>query len=77
MDEGYQGIDKANRIGCLASLAPALLAFVFLDLGRVLGDPAPGTEGAWWREVPFLAPTASIAVATYFIVRFWISRRQK
>lgn len=69
MSDGYQGLRAKDRIGCLLTAIAGLLAFVFLDFGRVFGDPAPGTEDAWWREVPFFVPTLIVAATTFLVVR--------
>ena len=68
MDDGYQGLDKDLRGGCLAAAAAGLLALV-VDFGRFFGDPAPGTESFWWRQIPVFVPTLVITISTFLIVR--------
>jgi len=60
----------------LLTAIAGLIAFVFLDFARVFGDPAPGTEDAWWREVPFFVPTLITATTTFLVARF-VSKRSK
>jgi len=69
MSDGYQGLGSEERNGCLAAAIAGIVTFVILDLGRVLGDPAPGTEDAWWRHIPFFVPTLIVVSVTFFIVR--------
>ena len=76
MSDGYQGLVSEDRNGCLLAAIAGLLAFVFLDVARVFGDPAPGTEDAWWREVPFFIPTLIVAVTTFLVARL-VSKRSK
>lgn len=48
---------------------------MFLDLGRLIGDPEPGTEDLWWRHVPLLMPTLVTVTAAFFISRALIRDR--
>ena len=68
MDDGYRGLDRKNRAGCLIAGGVGLL-MLFFDLGRFVGDPAPGTEDLWWRHVPVLIPTFALVAAAFFITR--------
>lgn len=70
MNDGYQGLGTKDRNGCLLTAVTGLIAFVFLDFGRIFGDPVPGTEHAWWRDVPFFVPTLIVATTTFLVVRF-------
>ena len=69
MSDGYQGLGTKDRNGCLLTAIAGLLAFVLLDFARVFGDPAPGTEDAWWREVPFFVPTLIVTITTFLVAR--------
>ncbi|MBT0670668.1 hypothetical protein HT136_20075 [Novosphingobium profundi] len=75
MGNGYKGLEPRNRNGCLIAAIAGLFAFIFLDLGRIFGDPAPGTEDAWWRQVPFLVPTLIAVTITFLCVRFISGRK--
>jgi hypothetical protein len=75
MSDGYQGLGRENRGGCIAAAIVGPIALL-LDLGRSFGDPAPGTEDLWWRYIPALLPTALIVTVTFFVVRAMI-RTQK
>ena len=68
MGNGYEGLGPDERGGCLAAVVAGLLASI-VDFGRVIGDPAPGTEDLWWRHIPVFVPTSIVVVVTFFIVR--------
>ena len=76
MSDGYRGLGPKDRQGCLQTAIAGLFALVFLDFGRLFGDPAPGTEDAWWRDVPFFVPTFIVTITTFLIARF-VSNRGK
>ncbi|MDO7834956.1 hypothetical protein Q4610_07830 [Sphingobium sp. HBC34] len=69
MGDGYDGLGSKNRSGCLTAAVVGCLA-LFFDLGRFMGDPAPGTENWWWRSIPVFVPTLAIAAATFVVCRF-------
>mgnify|MGYP001175506828 CR=1 FL=1 len=68
MSDGYQGLGPDDRGGCIVAAIVGLIA-LFFDLGRIFGDPAPGTEDLWWRHIPVLLPTGLIVTITFFVSR--------
>lgn len=74
MSTGYQGLGPEDRGGCIIAAIVGLVA-LFFDLGRIIGDPAPGTEDLWWRHVPYLLPTLAIVMITFFVTRALIRRK--
>ena len=68
MEHRYQGLDPRNRRGCLFATIVGVVTLI-LDLGRVIGDPAPGTEDLWWRQIPVLVPTLVLVAASFLIGR--------
>lgn len=68
MDDGYQGPAPEDRGGCLIAAVVGMITLLF-DVGRIMGDPAPGTEDLWWRQIPMFAPTLVIVTATFFLSR--------
>lgn len=75
VSDGYQGLGRENRGGCLVAAIVGLIA-LFFDLGRFFGDPAPGTEDLWWRHIPVLLPTALIVTITFFVSRAMIRKHK-
>ena len=75
MSDGYQGVGPENRGGCLIAAVVGVVA-LFFDLGRIMGDPAPGTENLWWRHIPILLPTLAVVAITFFVSRALIRRSQ-
>jgi hypothetical protein len=75
MGDDYKGLGSDERGGCLAAIAAGLLTSIF-DFGRLMGDPAPGTEGLWWRHIPLFVPTLAVVIATFFVVRALIRRNR-
>jgi hypothetical protein len=75
MNNGYSGLDYDTRGGCIFAAIAGVLALV-VDCARFFGDPAPGTEDLWWRQVPFLLPTFIVTAATFLLVRT-VARRLK
>lgn len=69
MSDRYKGLAKEDRGGCFSSAVVGLVV-LFFDFGRVIGDPAPGTEDLWWRRIPFLLPTLVAVVLTFIAVRY-------
>jgi hypothetical protein len=75
MGDRYQGLGRETRGGCLVAAVVGLIALLF-DVGRVIGDPAPGTEDLWWRQIPVFVPTFVVVVATFLGVRALIKRNK-
>ena len=75
MNDGYQGLGPENRGGCLIAAVFGIVA-LFFDLGRIMGDPAPGTENLWWRHIPLLLPTLAVVAITFFVSRALLRRNQ-
>ena len=68
MSDGYDGLGAKNRSGCLIAAAAGCLV-LFFDLGRFMGDPAPGTENWWWRSMPVFVPTLIVTIMAFTIFR--------
>jgi hypothetical protein len=68
MGDGYNGLEDADRKGCLLAALAGVISFV-IDCIRLLGDPAPGTEDRWWRHIPFLLPTFVVVLVAFMTVR--------
>lgn len=68
MNDGYNGLGNGDRKGCLLAALAGVVVFI-IDCARFFGDPAPGTEGLWWRQIPFLLPTIIAVFATFVAVR--------
>lgn len=75
MSDSYQGLEPENRGGCLIAAIFGIVT-LFFDLGRVMGNPAPGTENLWWRHIPPLLPTLGVIALTFFISRALIRGSQ-
>jgi len=52
------------------------LVALFFDLGRFLGDPAPGAEDLWYRHIPALLPTLLVMTLTFFVGRALIRKNK-
>ncbi|MBB4619929.1 hypothetical protein [Sphingomonas abaci] len=68
MNKGYNGLGSGDRNGCLFAALAGVVALI-IDCARLFGDPAPGTESLWWRQIPFLLPTIVVVFATFMAVR--------
>jgi len=74
MDDGYQGLGRDTRYGSLVASAVGLVA-LFFDMGRIIGDPTPGTEDLWWRQIPVFVLTLVAVFSTFLLVRGLIRRK--
>jgi hypothetical protein len=73
MSDGYESLGRDTRGGCMFAAAAGFVALI-LDFSRFFGDPVPGAEDLWWRNIPFFVPTLIVVAITFLGVRAIIKR---
>jgi len=75
MSDGYQGLPKSDKWGCIGGALVGVPVFLFLLGLDALGDcaPDPGCRHGFWLMVAL--PSLTVTALTFWMIRDWMKRR--